>query len=82
MLESLFNNFAREVLYKKFYSYLNLLDFADLQSEILLNEILYNGFFSMKKFYLKNTFLTRHLRATASDTQKTGADPVFVLLCK
>ena len=32
--------------------------FADLKSEILLNEILNYGYFSMKKFYLKNTFLT------------------------
>ena len=43
-------------------------NFADLQSEILLNERLHHGYFSMKKFYLKNTFLTGHLRATASDT--------------
>ena len=32
--------------------------FADLKSEILLNERLHHGYFSMKKFYLKNTFLT------------------------
>ena len=42
--------------------------FADLQSEILLNESLHHGYFSMKKSYLKNTFLTGHLQATASDT--------------
>ena len=42
--------------------------FADLKSEIVLNERLHHGYFSMKKFYLKNTFLTGHLRATASDT--------------
>ena len=45
--------------------------FADLLSEILLNERLNHGYFSMKKFYLKNTFLTGHLRVTASDTWKT-----------
>ena len=32
--------------------------FGDLKSEILLNEILNYGYFLMKKFYLKNTFLT------------------------
>ena len=32
--------------------------FADLKSEILLNERLHHGYFSMKKFNLKNTFLT------------------------
>ena len=45
--------------------------FADFKSEILLNERLRHGYFSMEKFYLKNTFLTAvrgHLRATASDT--------------
>ena len=31
---------------------------ADLQSEILLNERLHHGYFSMEKFYVKNTFLT------------------------
>ena len=30
--------------------------FADLKSEILLIERLRYGYFSMKKFYLKNTF--------------------------
>ena len=33
-------------------------NFADLQSEILLNERLHHGYFSMEKFYVKNTFLT------------------------
>ena len=32
--------------------------FADFKSEILLDERLHHGYFSMKKFYLKNTFLT------------------------
>ena len=32
--------------------------FADLRSEILLNKRLHHAYFSMKKFYLKNTFLT------------------------
>ena len=32
--------------------------FADIKSEILLDERLHHGYFSMKKFYLKNTFLT------------------------
>ena len=32
--------------------------FANLMSEILLNERLHHGNFSMKKFYQKNTFLT------------------------
>ena len=32
--------------------------FADIKSEILLDERLHRGHFSMKKFYLKNTFLT------------------------
>ena len=32
--------------------------FADLKSQILLNERLHHGYFSMKKFYLRNTFLT------------------------
>ena len=32
--------------------------FADIQSEILLDGRLHHGHFSMKKFYLKNTFLT------------------------
>ena len=42
--------------------------FADFSSETLLIERLHQRYFSMKKFYLKNTFLTGHLRATASDT--------------
>ena len=45
--------------------------FADFKSKILLNERLRHRYFSMEKFYLKNTFLTAvrgHLRATASDT--------------
>ena len=42
--------------------------FADIKSEILLDERLHHGYFSMKKFYLKNTFLTGHLPATASDS--------------
>ena len=46
-------------------------NFAELQSEILFNERLHHGYFSMKTFYLKNTFLTGHLPKTASDTQKT-----------
>ena len=46
-------------------------NFADLYSKILLNERLHHGYFSMKKFYLKNTFLTGHFRVTASDTLKT-----------
>ena len=46
-------------------------NFVGLQSEILLNERLHHRYFSMKKFYLKNTFLTGNLRATASDTKKT-----------
>ena len=33
-------------------------NFAELQSEILFNERLHHGYFSMKTFYLKNTFLT------------------------
>ena len=41
--------------------------FADLKSQILLNERQHHGYFSMKKFYLKNPFLTGHLRATPSD---------------
>ena len=32
--------------------------FADIKPEILLDERLHHGYFSMKKFYLKNTFLT------------------------
>ena len=32
--------------------------FADLNSEILLNERLHHRYFSIKKFYLRNTFLT------------------------
>ena len=32
--------------------------FADIKPEILLDERLHDGYFSMKKFYLKNTFLT------------------------
>ena len=32
--------------------------FADIKSDILLDERLHHGYFSMKKFYLKNTFLT------------------------
>ena len=32
--------------------------FADIKSEILLDERLHHGYFSMKKFYLKNTFST------------------------
>ena len=32
--------------------------FADLKSQILLNERQHHGYFSMKKFYLKNTFLS------------------------
>ena len=32
--------------------------FTDIQSEILLDGRLHHGHFSMKKFYLKNTFLT------------------------
>ena len=32
--------------------------FADIKSKILLDEGLHHGYFSMKKFYLKNTFLT------------------------
>ena len=32
--------------------------FADIKSEILLDERLHQGYFSMKKFYLKNTYLT------------------------
>ena len=32
--------------------------FADIKSEILLDERLHHGYFSMKKFYLKKTFLT------------------------
>ena len=31
--------------------------FADIQSEILLDGRLHHGYFSMKKFSLKNTFL-------------------------
>ena len=42
--------------------------FADLWSEILLNESLHHRYISMKKFYLKNTFLTGHLWATAFDS--------------
>ena len=44
---------------------------ADIQSEILLNERLHDGYFSMKKFFLKNTILTGHLRGTASDALET-----------
>ena len=32
--------------------------FADIKPEILLDQRLHHGYFSMKKFYLKNTFLT------------------------
>ena len=32
--------------------------FADIKSDILLDERLHHGYFSIKKFYLKNTFLT------------------------
>ena len=32
--------------------------FADIKSEILLHERPHHEYFSMKKFYLKNTFLT------------------------
>ena len=32
--------------------------FAVIKSEILLDERLHQGYFSMKKFYLKNIFLT------------------------
>ena len=32
--------------------------FADIKSEILLDERLHHGYFSMKKFYLQNNFLT------------------------
>ena len=32
--------------------------FADIKSEILLDERLHHGYFSTKEFYLKNTFLT------------------------
>ena len=32
--------------------------FADIKSEILLDERLRHEYFSMKKFYLENTFLT------------------------
>ena len=32
--------------------------FADIKPEILLDEGLHRGYFSMKQFYLKNTFLT------------------------
>ena len=32
--------------------------FADINSEILLDERLHDGYFLMKKFYLKNNFLT------------------------
>ena len=35
---------------------------------VYLMKIYITNFFSMKKFYLKNAFLTGHLRATASDT--------------
>ena len=31
---------------------------ADMKSEILLDERQHQEYFSMKKFYLKNTFLT------------------------
>ena len=40
----------------------------NLQPEVFLNERLHHRYFSIKKFYLKNTFLTEHLWATASDT--------------
>ena len=32
--------------------------FPDIKSEILLDERLHHEYFSMKKFYLENTFLT------------------------
>ena len=32
--------------------------FPDIKPEILLDERLHQGYFSMKKFYLKNTSLT------------------------
>ena len=32
--------------------------FADIKPEILLDERLHHEYFSMKKFYLENTFLT------------------------
>ena len=32
--------------------------FADIKSEILLDERLHHEYFSMKTFYLENTFLT------------------------
>ena len=31
---------------------------ADIKREILLDERLHHGYFSMEMFYLKNTFLT------------------------
>ena len=45
--------------------------FADIKSEILLDERLHHEYFSMKKFYLENTFLTAltaDLRTTACGT--------------
>ena len=42
--------------------------FTELRPKILLNESLHHRHFSMKKFYLKNAFLTGHLRTTASDS--------------
>ena len=35
--------------------------FADLKSEILLNKRVHHGYFSMKKFYLKNTDISGRL---------------------
>ena len=45
-------------------------NFEDHYSKILLNERLHHGYFSMKKFYLKNTFLIGHLLVTASVIRK------------
>ena len=45
--------------------------FTDIQSEILLDGRLHHGHFSMKKFYLKNTFLTA--KAVVRRCSKKGA---------
>ena len=58
--------------------------FTDIKSEILLDERLHHGYFSMKKFFLKNTFLTaesvvrRCLRNFAKFTGKHLRHRVFL----
>ena len=44
--------------------------FADIKSEILLDERLHHGYFSVKKLYLKNTFLTAEAVARRCSKKK------------